>query len=50
MDFPDSVSGTALQMPVPLGVEAFIRIDSITLQTDMGAQAYSPETVRMFTR
>lgn len=44
-EFPDVPSGSALESLIPLGAETFIRIDSITLQTDTEAQSYSPETV-----
>lgn len=46
MEFPDVPSGSAIDSLIPLGVETFMRIDSITLETDVEAQAYSPETVR----
>lgn len=44
-EFPDVPSGSAVEIILQLGVETFVRIDSITLETDTEAQRYSPETV-----
>lgn len=44
-EFPDVPSGSVSEKLIELGTETFIRIDSITLQTEDEVHRYSPETV-----
>ena len=45
MEFPHVPSGSVSKSLVSLGTETFIRIDSVTVQTEPEVQRYSPETV-----
>lgn len=44
-EFPDVPSGSVSEKLIELGTETYIRIDSITLQSDDDIHRYSAETV-----